>query len=193
MLADRTGTTSTSQVQAAMFSAQVRYVRVTVTGLPTGVWASIRNLEVYDRPFSADLGTYRLVNHKSGKVLDVSGGSTADGGSLIQWPQNTGTNQQWKLLPNTDGSYRLANVKSGKVMDSPGGSAQGAALDQWTDTSSSNQWWQLVPASTGYYRIVNVRNGWCADVKDASTSDGASIIQWPDTGGTNQEWQLVAL
>jgi alpha-L-fucosidase len=51
-LADRTATTSTSQVQVAVFTAVARYVRVTVTGLPSGVRASIRAFEVYDRPFS---------------------------------------------------------------------------------------------------------------------------------------------
>ncbi|MGQ4388492.1 alpha-L-fucosidase [Streptomyces sp. SAS_270] len=53
-LADLTATTGTSQVQLSVFRAQARYVRVTVTGLPSGAWASIRNLEVYDRPLSAD-------------------------------------------------------------------------------------------------------------------------------------------
>ncbi|MGW0820112.1 alpha-L-fucosidase [Streptomyces sp. NPDC002845] len=56
-LADLTATTSTStsQVQTATFTAQARYVRVTVTGLPSRTWASIRSLEVYDRPFSTSL------------------------------------------------------------------------------------------------------------------------------------------
>jgi alpha-L-fucosidase len=54
-LADLTDTTSTSQVQAATFSARARYVRVTVTGLPARTWASIRSLEVYDRPFTDSL------------------------------------------------------------------------------------------------------------------------------------------
>ncbi|MEU6557286.1 hypothetical protein ABZ915_44755 [Streptomyces sp. NPDC046915] len=39
ILADLTATTSTSQVQVSAFRAQARYVRVTVTGLPPGVWA----------------------------------------------------------------------------------------------------------------------------------------------------------
>ncbi|GAA3808992.1 hypothetical protein GCM10022403_048830 [Streptomyces coacervatus] len=193
-LADLTATTGTSQVQVSVFRAQARYVRVTVTGLPSGAWASIRNLEVYDRPFSADIGTVRLVNRKSGKVLDVSGASTADGGAVIQWPSSGGTNQQWKLLPNADGSFQLSNVRSGKVLQSPGGSAQGDGLNQWTADGGDNQSWKLVPSQTsGYHQLVNVRNGWCADVKDASTADGASIIQWPASGGSNQDWQILAL
>ncbi|WP_405577736.1 alpha-L-fucosidase [Streptomyces sp. NBC_01092] len=193
-LADLTATTGTGQVQVSVFRAQARYVRVTVTGLPSGVWASIRSLEVYDRPFSADVGSVRLVNRKSGKVLDVSGASTADGGAAIQWPWGGGTNQQWTLLPNADGSYRLSNVRSGKVLQGPGGSAQGDGLNQWTADGGDNQSWKLVPSRTsGYHQLVNVRNGWCADVKDAATADGASVIQWPATGGSNQDWQILAL
>ncbi|WP_405959777.1 alpha-L-fucosidase [Streptomyces sp. NBC_00024] len=192
-LVDRTDTTSTSQVQTMVLSAEARYVRVTVTGLPTGVWASIRNLELYDRPFTADLGTFKLVNRKSGKLLDVSGASSADGAVIIQWPSTGGTNQQWKLLPNSDGSYRLSNVRSGKLLECPSGSAQGTQLDQSADAGTSNQWWKLVAATSGHYRLVNVGNGRCADVKDASTTDGAHVIQWPTTSGSNQEWQLVAL
>ncbi|PWG14320.1 alpha-fucosidase [Streptomyces sp. V2] len=51
-LADLTATTGTAQVQVSAFQTQARYVRVTVTGLPSGTWASIRGLELYDRPFS---------------------------------------------------------------------------------------------------------------------------------------------
>jgi alpha-L-fucosidase len=194
LLADRTATTSTSQVQVAQFRTQARYVRVTVTGTPSGMWASIRNLEVYDRPFSADLGTFKLVNRKSGKVLDVKDASVLDGASIIQYTWTGGPNQQWKLLPDADGSYRLASVKSGKILESPDGSAQGANLHQATDAGSDNQWWKLVPSVTsGYYRLVNVRNGWCADVKDAATTDGALVIQWPTTDGPNQDWQILSV
>ncbi|GHF59600.1 hypothetical protein GCM10018790_41900 [Kitasatospora xanthocidica] len=193
-LADLTATTGTGQVQVAQFRTQARYVRVTVTGLPTNVYASIRNLEVYDRPFGGDPGTFRLVNRGSGKVLDVSGASASDGALVVQSTWNGAASQQWKLVPNSDGSYRLSNAKSGKVLDSPGNSAQGANLDQWTGDSGDNQSWQLVPSATGgYYRLVNVRNGWCADVKDASTADGAPVVQWPTSGGANQDWQVLTL
>ncbi|MGW2571952.1 RICIN domain-containing protein [Streptomyces sp. NPDC001537] len=105
------------------------------------MWASIRSLEVYERPFTADLGTFKLVNRNSGKVLDIKDASTADGALVIQWPWTGGTNQQWRLLPDTDGSYRLSNVRSGKVLDSPGGSAN---VIQWPTTGGANQDWQIV-------------------------------------------------
>ncbi|MGW2639939.1 glycosyl hydrolase family 95 catalytic domain-containing protein [Streptomyces sp. NPDC001348] len=140
-------------------------------------------------------GAFKLVNRNSGKVMDVSGASTSNGASVIQWPWSGSANQQWKLLPDYDGSFRLSSVGSAKVLDSPGGSAGvGTALDQWSDTNSSNQWWKLVPAATsGHYRLVNVRNGLSADVQNGSTADGAKIVQWSAGSGASQEWQPVAL
>lgn len=43
-------------------------------------------------------GYHRLVNVHSGWCADVSGASTADGASVIQWPPNTGANQEWQLV-----------------------------------------------------------------------------------------------
>ncbi|MFI1092682.1 glycosyl hydrolase family 95 catalytic domain-containing protein [Streptomyces sp. NPDC020917] len=137
-------------------------------------------------------GTFKVVNRASGKVMDVSGGSTGDGGAVIQWPWSGAANQQWTLLPEYDGSLRLSNVNSGKVLDSPGGSSQGAALDQWSDTGSANQWWKLVPSTTsGYYHLVNDRNGWYAGAQNASGADGTPIVQGAASGGAEQEWQIV--
>ena len=191
-LSDRTATTGTGRVQVAVFSARAQYVRVTVTGLPSGVWASIRSFEVYDRPFAANAGTVKLVNRRSGKVLDVNGASTADGAVAVQWSDTGGSNQQFTLTPNADGSYRLLNARSGKLLESPAGSAQGAQLVQRSDTGSDNQSWQLVASqAAGCFNLVNVRTGWCADVEGGSTVDGAKVVQWPATGGANQDWQIV--
>ncbi|MBA2394495.1 MAG: cellulase family glycosylhydrolase [Ktedonobacteraceae bacterium] len=41
---------------------------------------------------------YKLVNRNSGKDLDVSSASTADGGTVVQWTDNGGTNQQWSMV-----------------------------------------------------------------------------------------------
>ncbi|TDC64687.1 lectin [Micromonospora sp. KC207] len=138
-------------------------------------------------------GYYRLVNRRSGKVLDVSGGSTADGAKAIQWAWTGGANQQWRLEPGVDASYKLVSRHSGKVLEVPGGSTTpGVQLDQWSDTNSSHQWWQLVDTGDGYYRLVNVRTGLVADVSGSSLDDGAQVIQWAASGGPNQQWQIVA-
>jgi alpha-L-fucosidase 2 len=177
-----------------------------ITSISTGATVTTSSLGNHARIVSLTAGTsttitiglltgpFKLVNRRSGKVMDVSGASTSDGGPVIQYTWSGSANQQWKLLPDYDGSYRLSNVNSGKVLDVPGSStSSGTALDQWSDANSTNQWWKLVPAATsGYYRLVNIKSGLCADVQSGSTADGAKVIQWPANGGTNQEWQLVA-
>jgi Ricin-type beta-trefoil lectin domain/Glycosyl hydrolases family 43 len=40
---------------------------------------------------------YELTSLESGLVVDVSGGSTAAGAAVIQWPTNGGSNQEWTL------------------------------------------------------------------------------------------------
>jgi hypothetical protein len=49
LLSDQTNTTATSQVQDLKFqkARQVRYVKITVTGLDEGCWASISEVKVF--------------------------------------------------------------------------------------------------------------------------------------------------
>ncbi|MEV6878306.1 RICIN domain-containing protein [Amycolatopsis sp. NPDC051128] len=136
-------------------------------------------------------GYVRLVNRRSGKVLDVTGSGTADGVKVVQWTWSGGANQQWQRLSNPDGSVRLVNRNSGRLLDSPAGAGQGTQLDQSQDTGSDNQWWKLADTGDGYYRLVNVRTGLCADVDGGSAGDGARVIAWAVNTGTNQQWQIV--
>ncbi|MEU0383586.1 RICIN domain-containing protein [Streptomyces chartreusis] len=43
-------------------------------------------------------GTYKIISIRSGKALGASTGGTANGTPIIQWTDNGGTNQQWKLV-----------------------------------------------------------------------------------------------
>ncbi|HVU65851.1 MAG TPA: RICIN domain-containing protein, partial [Ktedonobacteraceae bacterium] len=139
-------------------------------------------------------GSYvKIVNRHSGLVLDISGGSTANGGKAIQWAYSGGANQQWQEVP-VNGGYELVSRNSGLLLDDPGfSSSPGTQLDQWSNTNGANQWWNLVPTGDGYYYLVNQSSGLYADVSGASTSGGAAVIQWSFNGGANQQWQVVAV
>ncbi|MGW3123912.1 glycosyl hydrolase family 95 catalytic domain-containing protein [Streptomyces sp. NPDC001107] len=175
-----TSVTTTATVTASSLGSHARKVSLTA-GQRTDITVSLLS------------GFFRLENRRSGKVLDVAGGSTADGAGLIQWGWSGSQNQQWRLQPDADGSFRLVARHSGKVVDSPGSSGQGAQLIQWPDGNSDNQHWKVVDAGGGYVRLVNVRTSLCADVDGGSADNGAKVIQWPVGDGTNQQWRLVAL
>lgn len=53
---------------------------------------------------------YKIVNRGNGKVLDISDGSTDNGGGVIQWTDNGGWNQQQSIVFNDEKWAATANV-----------------------------------------------------------------------------------
>ncbi|MBA2394871.1 MAG: RICIN domain-containing protein [Ktedonobacteraceae bacterium] len=160
--------------------------------LPDGLSGFVRHLTVIREAgkginFSAH---YTLVNRNSGKVLDVSGGSTANGAGVIQYMSHSSTNQQWSIVA-ASGYYKLVNVKSGKDLDvSNSSTANGGAIDQWTATGGANQQWNLVPVGN-YYELVNRNSGDLLTVNGDSMTNGASVVQSLDQYATSQQWSVV--
>ncbi|MFF7160914.1 RICIN domain-containing protein [Streptomyces sp. NPDC008086] len=136
---------------------------------------------------------YRLVSVRSGKVLDVSSFSTADGTRIQQWTDQSTANQQWKLKPTGDGYYELVNRNSGKVLGIAGNSAaRAAAAEQQTDSSATSQEWRIDDVSgSDAVTFTSRRSGQVLDVSGGSTAQGAAVIQYPGHSGTNQQWKLV--
>ena len=219
MAADKTASTNAAQTQTDSFSVTARYVRITVTGLPTSpvTWASFFEFRVFgsggptNTPTNTPVATntptqtptpngsfpvpgmyYRLINRTSGKVLEVANSSTADGGNVQQWTSTGGTNQQWSFVSLGNGYYEIINRNSGKALDVVGnGTADGVNVDQWTWNSGNNQQWTLVALTGGYYKLINRNSGKALDVVGNGTADGVNVDQWTDNGGNNQQWQII--
>ena len=84
------------------------------------------------------------MNGTSGYALDVSGGSTASGGAVIQWPYHGSANQIWKVVSKGNGLYELLNQNSGLALSVPSFStSNGTNLDQETVTGADNQLWSF--------------------------------------------------
>ena len=89
---------------------------------------------------------YTVLNVNSGKALETSGWSTADGADVVQWTNLGGANQQWRFVATGDGYYRVLNRHSGKALEVYAWStANGGDAVQWTDLGGANQQWTLVP------------------------------------------------
>lgn len=133
--------------------------------------------------------SYKCVSVRSGKVVDVSGGSMADGAAVIQWRDTGAANQQWMFQSTVDGYHTITCVRSGKVLDVAGSSlADGARVVQASADGRASQQWQLRPESGGVFVVVNRHSGKVLDVGGGSTADGVALIQYRDTGGSNQRW-----
>jgi hypothetical protein len=128
---------------------------------------------------------------QSGRCLDVTGGSTANGANVIQWACHDGSNQRWTLQAVGAGYYRLVVDHSDKCLDVTGGSTvNGANVIQWTCHNGFNQQWRPVYSGAGFYRFVARHSGRCLDVAGGSTANGANVIQWTCHNGFNQQWHL---
>jgi hypothetical protein len=145
-------------------------------------------------------GRYILVNRNSGKVMEVTSGSTAAGASLRQNTNTGATYQQWNVTPvdsriGGDFSYfTLTAVHSGKAADNLNWSLDnGTSIIVWDDAKGGNQQWFLDYAEDGWYYIRNRHSAKCLEVAGASIYAGANIQQWDKDGGTNQQWRLIPI
>jgi hypothetical protein len=143
------------------------------------------------RPEGSVMYSGPITNQRSGKVLDVSNQSTADGANIQQWDYANQSNQRWDVIRLRGGEVAIVNQLSGKVLDVQNGSfANGANVQQYYWGNVPNQRWRLQNAGGGWYRIVSVRSGKCLDVQARSQDNGANIHQWACTGQPNQRWRL---
>lgn len=139
-------------------------------------------------------GTYKVTAVHSGKVLDVSGASTADGATVHQWSDSGSANQKWRLELVSIGIYRLVALHSGKCLDVSGAStADGANVQQYSCHTGNNQRWRIEPADGGAFRLVSINSNKCLNVSGASTVDGGNVVQWPCAGAANEKWLITPI
>lgn len=155
----------------------------TATGTVTGVSTP----DVWDPNAS-----YQLISRKSNKLLNVIGGSSANGADLEQRADGGMTSQQWQITDAGGGYVKIINRSSGKLIGvENGATTDGAVIEQWNDGGWASQQWQLVHVGGGYYKLKNRSTGKVLDISSQSLADGAAAIQWTDNGGTNQHFQIV--
>ncbi|MET7687006.1 RICIN domain-containing protein [Streptomyces sp. NPDC005483] len=133
---------------------------------------------------------YSIKNVNSGLVMDVNGASTADGASVIQWPNAGSANQQWTIVPVSGQLNKIVNRNSGKVLDFGWASHwRSTALQQSTYNGSNNQLWYFEP-TTGGYLIRNFESKQILEVSNSSTANGATIDQFMPLNQSNQAWTI---
>jgi hypothetical protein len=144
----------------------------------TGDDVSFRNIRI--KELGGPITRTGPITGASGKCVDVSGSSTADGTKIQLWTCNNATNQQWTVNAST---LRAFN----KCMNVAGGStANGALVQLSTCNGSGAQNWTAGTNGS----LVNAQSGKCLDANGASSADGTQLIIWTCHGGTNQRWTL---
>ncbi|NQX71348.1 RICIN domain-containing protein [Paenibacillus alba] len=166
------------------------------------------SLDAADQQWIIDdlgLGNLKLVNKLSGKAINVSGGSTSNGASIIQSADTEtsaappGKSQQWTISGVGNGYFKIANVNSGKVLENlNGSSSDGNPADQRAYNGNDRQLWQMQKIadsydSASYYKIVNLKSNKVLDIIGGSPSPGADTMQAPYTGANSQLWKVESV
>ena len=139
-------------------------------------------------------GTYAVVSAAGSRsVLDVSGGSRADGGNAQAWRSNASKAQRWAVSHDDAGYLTLVNAGSGKALDVSGGRAtSGANVQQWAPNGTRAQKWVAVPSASGGYELVSALDPSLAlDLSGGSAADGTNAQLWSRNGTRAQRWTLA--
>jgi len=179
---------------------------VTTTGGPGYQTAAHRGAEkVVNITWGSDVqpainGRYIVVNRNSTKVMEVAGGSTANGANIQQNTYTNGLNQQWDIipLPSTNGGdysyFSVTAAHSGKAADVFNFSlSDGGNVAQWDNANGVNQQWFFEYVTNGYFYIRSRWSGKYLEVDSASTANGANIRQFSlwTPSPSHQQWRLI--
>lgn len=137
-------------------------------------------------------GTYIIESRSSGKVLTVSGNSTANGANVVQADYQGQSNQHWRVAAVGSGYFSFRPEHSNGSLDIAGlSSTNGASLVQGNYSGDQNQTWSLQSAGDNYFGIISLLSGKAVDVEARSQAEGGNIIQWTYNAATNQQWSFT--
>jgi hypothetical protein len=136
--------------------------------------------------------TFRLVNLKTGKALDVKDSSTTAGAALVQSPVSDRPSQLWTVR-SAQGSLQIVNALSGHSINIPRKSnANRQPLIQWTVAEgASNQSW-VFSRDRQAFRIASRQNNLVIAAPDKPDADGPIVQSFP-RGGDEELWQVVSV
>jgi len=118
--------------------------------------------------------------------IDVSGGSHANGATLIAHDCHVGDNQRW-TYNSQEQSLRVKH--SGKCLDVPGGNGfAGQQVRQWDCLNNGAQKWIYNSVDRSIRWAGNL--GLCLDVSGGGNYNGAPLLLWNCHGGVSQIWNV---
>ena len=164
-----------------------------VAQLQTGYSAGILQWTVAAAQAIVQPGSWhRIQNRNSGKVLGVSGMSTADSADVVQFSDNGSADHLWQLTSTGNNRYTVKNQNSGLLLAVAGASqADSVQVQQYHDNDTADHLWQLLDNGDGWYRIRNGNSGLVLGVDGMSTADNAGVVQFEDNRTADHLWTFL--
>ena len=132
-----------------------------------------------------------MVNHNSGKALDIPMASFEPDTRIIQFTVSNRFNQRWIFVKKGNG-YLIRSLLNGLVLDIANERKEGgSAVVQWQATGNSNQLW--LPKPAGYnccYKIASLHApGMYLCIKSQSMEDFGKLEIW-DCENPSMYWKI---
>lgn len=146
-------------------------------------------------------GYYKIINVKSGKVLDVDNNGKTNGTNVWQYTDNGTDAQKWKIVKTNDGYYNIVAKSSGLVLDVKDNKIEcGSNVQIYKNNGTSAQKFQFLSTDmiksskiidTGKYRISSaLKSSANVDLASGSTANKANIHLWTYEGKDQQKFKL---
>ena len=158
---DKTRNTSTEQVQDNYFYDMARYVRITMTGLPSGASASICNFEVLGEAYNlAENGATATASSANSTNTAAKG---IDGSSTSRWAANNASAPHWftvdmkgirSITYGTQVSWEKSGVYKYIIETSIDNSNWTTVIDKSDNTSTAQVQTDYFTAAARYVRIT---------------------------------------
>lgn len=124
-------------------------------------------------------------------VIDIAGGSLANGANIRMWTKNGTTAQTFNVKYNAaKDAYLIVNPRSNHAIDLAGGVAKNSTnIHAYTINSTCAQYWKIKKDANGYYVISSTCNeNFVLDVSCGYTKDGTNLQIYSSNGTKSQEW-----
>lgn len=126
-------------------------------------------------------------------VLDIAGGSTADGGNVQIYSKNNTLAQNFVVTSVGNGYYKIVCEGTGKVLDVSGGSStNGTNVQQYKWNGSAAQCWRFIDAGNGSYYIQS-KLGTVLDIVSGAIYAGNNVQTYMLNETNAQKWKLSKL
>ena len=124
-------------------------------------------------------------------VLDVSGGSSANGANIQLWSANGTKAQKFYVKYMGMGLYEIG-TSSGKCLDVASGSvSSGANVQQWVKNNTVAQRWYIIADANGGCRISSASSGHCLNVYQNKGQSGQNVNVSTRNNTKGQRFNLV--
>ena len=136
-------------------------------------------------------GVYAFASAVGGDhLLEIAGGSTADGGNAQLFRNNRHSTQRWKVTHDAKGYITLTNMRSGKVLDVTGGFS-GANAQQYYVSGSAGQRWIAVAGVDGSLVFHSaLKTDLVLDVAGGANKNNANVQIYRQNGTKAQRWSV---